>query len=108
MLLIVWANRQCGVHPFVSEPFSTYDKVNVLGKGVSHIAASTTLSMTPSPADSTEDGGDPPVIYAVSSNLVRKLRLEESALKPTTARAQVHTVKATRGFCVKGPNWTFM
>ena len=64
--------------------------------------------MTPSPADSTEDGGDPPVIYAVSSNLVRKLRLEESALKPTTARAQVHTLKATRGFCVKGPNWTFM
>ena len=25
--------------PDISEPFSTYDKVNVLGKGVSHIAA---------------------------------------------------------------------
>ena len=61
------------------EEFSSYDKVNVLGKGVSHIA-------------STNDGpSEPPTVYAVSSNLVRKLRLEDAGtnLKPTTARAQV-------------------
>ncbi len=55
---------------------ASYDKANVLGKGVSHLAAD------PSAAE--------PTVYAVS-NLVRKLRLEEggSALRPTPARAQV-------------------
>lgn len=60
----------------LDDEFSSYDKVNVLGKGVTHIAAD--------PA-STE-----PTVYSVS-NLLRKLRLEDSGtnLKPTTARSQV-------------------
>lgn len=62
----------------LKDEFSSYDKVNVLGKGVSHIG-------------STNDPSEPPTVYAVSSNLVRKLRLEDAGtnLKPTTARAQV-------------------
>ena len=62
----------------LKEEFSSYDKVNVLGKAVSHIS-------------SYDDPNEPPTVYAVSSNLVRKLRLEDGGtnLKPTTARAQV-------------------
>jgi len=60
------------------EPFSTYDKVNVLGKGVSHITADVHASE--------------PTIFSIS-NLVRKLRLEEggTCLRPTAARAQIPT-----------------
>ena len=49
-----------------------------MGKAVSHIS-------------SYDDPNEPPTVYAVSSNLVRKLRLEDGGtnLKPTTARAQV-------------------
>ena len=60
----------------LNEEFSAYDKVNVLGKGVTHIAA---------------DASAPePTVYSVS-NLLRKLRLEDagSTLKPTPARATV-------------------
>ena len=62
----------------LKEEFSSYDKVNVLGKAVSHIS-------------SYDEPNEPPTVYAVSSNLVRKLRLEDAGtnLKPTTARAQV-------------------
>ena len=62
----------------LKEEFSSYDKVNVLGKAVSHIS-------------SYDEPNEPPTIYAVSSNLLRKLRLEDAGtnLKPTTARAQV-------------------
>ncbi len=58
------------------EEFTCYEKANVLGKGVSHIAAD---------AKATE-----PTVYSIS-NLVRKLRLEDggNSLKPTPARAQV-------------------
>ena len=62
----------------LKEEFSSYDKVNVLGKAVSHIS-------------SYDEPNEPPTIYAVSSNLLRKLRLEDAGtnLKPTTARAQI-------------------
>jgi len=70
----------------LKEEFSAYDKVNVLGKGVSHIA-----SVAGGNTAAADASGEAPTVYAVSSNLVRKLRLEDSGtnLKPTTARAQV-------------------
>ena len=60
----------------LNEEFSAYDKVNVLGKGVTHIAA--------------DVSAPEPTVYSVS-NLLRKLRLEDagSTLKPTPARATV-------------------
>ena len=57
----------------ISEETSVYDKSNVLGKGISHLAS------------------DQESIFTVS-NLVRKIKLEganEPILKPTSARAQV-------------------
>ena len=60
----------------LDEEFTSYDKVNVLGEGVTHIAAD---------VNSAE-----PTVYSVS-NLLRKLRLEDGGtnLKPTIARATV-------------------
>ena len=60
----------------LEEEFSSYDKVNVLGKGVTHIVA--------------DVNAPEPTIYS-ASNLIRKLRLEDggTTLKPTPARAQV-------------------
>jgi hypothetical protein len=60
----------------LDEELSSYDKVNVLGKGVTHIAA--------------DVNAPEPTVYSVS-NLIRKLRLEDggSTLKPTPARAVV-------------------
>ncbi len=60
----------------LTEEVSSYDKSNVLGKSVSHVASDPTASE--------------PTVFAVS-NLVRKLKLEDggSTLRPTPARAQV-------------------
>ncbi len=60
----------------LDEEFSSYDKVNVLGKGVSHLAA--------------DPSAPEPTVYSVS-NLLRKLRLEDggTTLKPNPGRAQV-------------------
>ena len=61
----------------IEDEMTVYDKVNVLGKGMSHIGVDV-------------NAVDAPTVYSVS-NLVRKFRLEDSGttLKPTTARAQV-------------------
>ncbi|XP_040577123.1 uncharacterized protein [Lepeophtheirus salmonis] len=61
----------------LGEEYAFYDKANVLGKGVSHI--------TP---DLVSGESSPPTIYS-ASNLIRKLHIEDNALKPTPARAQV-------------------
>ena len=54
----------------IGEETSVYDKSNVLGKGIALIAS------------------DHESVFTVS-NLVRKIRLEGTALKPTPARATV-------------------
>ncbi len=59
-----------------AEEFTSYDKGNVLGKGVTNIAADPRAPV--------------PTVYSVS-NLMRKLRLEDAgtSLRPTTARVQI-------------------
>ncbi len=60
----------------LTEEISSYEKSNVLGKAVSHLA--------------TDASAEEPTVFAVS-NLLRKLKLEDggTTLKPTPARAQV-------------------
>ena len=75
----------------ISEETSVYDKSNVLGKGISHLAS------------------DQESIFTVS-NLVRKIKLEvggsgEPTLKPSSARAQVPSdcLDGTLSLCALAP-----
>ncbi|TRY63925.1 hypothetical protein TCAL_14293 [Tigriopus californicus] len=74
--LITAHNIKHGKILTLEDEFTSYDKVNVLGKGVSHITA--------------DVSAPEPTVFSVST-LLRKLRLEDggSTLKPTPARAQV-------------------
>lgn len=69
----------------IGDELSVYDKSNVLGKLTSHLAAC----------------HDMEAVFTVS-NLVRKIKVEESTLRPTTARAQIpnECQDGTLGVCV--------
>ena len=75
----------------LSREMAVYDKASMLGKGLTHIAAS---PGQPGEAD----------VFTCGSNLIRKLKMEDggSLLKPTTGRVQVppECVDGTICMCV--------